>query len=535
VPDPPAPSRNHLKELLASYQFWLIVALLSILGFLQYTPEIRPLPITLFSPPSAPSHLTRHAVERVLLAAPIAFAALTFGMMGGLITLLVAVLIMLPRVLFMSPYPTDACFEMAAVVLIGGLLTWLGEMENREKRLRKKVIAELKTINTISALVCRSLDLEQVLGTGLDGVLEVIDLQAKAGIFLLDGKAQELHLVAHRGLSEEFVQQERIVPVGECLCGLVAQSGEILFTEESGEDVRHSRMRETGSHAHIVVPLKSRDRVVGVMFLYPRDAYQPRNWSLELLAFIGRQIGVSVENAQLYERERQALELCQISKEHSRHYVRNIIRAQEDERKRMARELHDDTAQVLLLLSRRIDTLASSPGRLPEHVAQGLEELRDLTGDILQGVRRFSRGLRPPTLDDLGLLPALEAMTAGLLEADGVETELEVIGERRRLSPETELVLFRIAQEALRNVQRHAQATKAVVRVEFGDNRIRITVCDNGKGFEQPEMLATLAQKGKMGLVGMRERAQLVGGTLTVHSGPGQGTVVAVDVSEEGH
>ena len=527
---PPRP-RIRLRELLARCRFWLVFALLAIIACFHYAPQTRPQPTTLFG---TPSHLTRHAVERVLLVTPIVLAALTFGTAGGVLTSVLAVLIMLPRILFLSSYSVDAFFEMAAVFLVGMLVSWLVGIEKREKRLRQKVIAELEAINTISALTTRSLDLEQILGAGLDKVLQVIDLQPRAGIFLLDAERRELCLAAHRGLSEEFVRQERVVPLGECLCGHAAQSGKILFSEEGTEDARHTRMREMGPHAHMIVPLKSRDKVLGVMLLYPRKACEPRSWCLRLLTSIGNQIGVAIENAQLFERERRARELCQTAREHSRYYARNITRAQEDERKRIARELHDDTAQALLLLSRRIDALSTTARGLPERVAQGLDELSALTRSILRGVRNFSRDLRPPVLDDLGLVPALESVMAGLLKTGGTQAELKVIGDRRRLSPDTELALFRIAQEALRNVRKHAQASMAIVRVEFERTRIRIMVRDDGKGFEQPEMLGTLAQMGKMGLVGMQERAELIGGTLSVRSRLGEGTVVVAEVPAEG-
>ena len=159
-----------------------------------------------------------------------------------------------------------------------------------------------------------------------------------------------------------------------------------------------------------------------------------------------------------------------------------------------------------------------------------LEELRELTGSILQGVRRFSQDLRPPVLDDLGLLPALEGMTDDLCKEDGIEARLEVVGVQRRLPPETELALFRIAQEAQTNVKKHSRASMVVVTIEFTDTRIRITVSDNGEGFQVPTMLGSLAQSGKMGLIGMQERAQLLGGTLALQSAPGQGTVIWVDV-----
>jgi len=468
-------------------------------------------------------------VERVLLALPIAYAALTFGMAGGLLTLCAAIVIMLPRVLFVSPYPTDAAFEMTAVILVGSLVSWLAEIQKREKRLRQKAITELEAVNAISAIVSQSLELEQVLDSALDKVLEVMDLQPRGGIFLLDAHSQQLRLKAHRGLPSEFVGEESEIPASDCLCGFVARTGEVLFIEEACADARHTRMRGMGPHAHLIAPLKSKDRVLGVMFFYPHSSYQLDDRSLQLLVSIGNQIGIFVENAGLYERERRALEQTRMSEEQLRFYLRQITRAQEDERKRMARELHDDTAQALLFLSRRLEMLAAYEG-VPEPLMQRLEELRELTSSTLRGVRRFSQDLRPPILDDLGLLPALEGLAADLSEEEGIGAALEVLGDQRRLSPETELALFRIAQEALRNVRRHSQASLAMITVEFDDARTRITISDDGHGFQLPEAVGSLAQMGKLGLIGMQERAQLLGGTLTLQSELNHGTAVVVEV-----
>ena len=158
-----------------------------------------------------------------------------------------------------------------------------------------------------------------------------------------------------------------------------------------------------------------------------------------------------------------------------------------------------------------------------------LEQLRELTDSALRDVGRFSQDLRPPTLDHLGLLPALEGLMADVKE-NGVETELKVHGDRRRLSPETELALFRIVQEALSNVRRHSQASRVVTAVEFGEGRVTLTVDDNGRGFELPGRTDDLATTGKLGLIGMHERARLLNGTLTMHSEPGKGTTMTVDV-----
>jgi len=519
--------KARLKRLLESYQFWLIAAILILSAFLHYyTAQVRTTPLTLFG---ASSRLTRHAVERVLLVLPITYAALTYGRAGGLLTLCAAALVMLPRVFFISPYPADAFFETMAVILVGGLVNWLAEIQRRERKLREKAMGELQAVNAISTIVSQSLELEQILDSALAKVLEVMDLHAGAGIFLLDADTQELRLGAHRGLSPEFVREESVVRGDECLCGLVAQSGEVLFLPGADEDVRHTRMRGIGPHSHLIAPLKSKDKVLGVMFFYPESSYRPDARALELLASIGNQIGIAVENARLYDRERLALEQTRRSEEHMRFYARHITRAQEEERKRIARELHDDTAQALLLLSRRLEGLATSDEALPEPVTEGLEQLRELTTSALRSVRRFSQDLRPPVLDDLGLVPALEGLTTDLAQGDGMEGKLEVLGHRRRLPAETELALFRITQEALRNVKRHSQASRAVVTVEFGDTKVRITIRDDGKGFELPEDLGNLGHGGKMGLIGMQERAQLLRGTLTLRSEPGRGTTVIVD------
>jgi len=274
-------------------------------------------------------------------------------------------------------------------------------------------------------------------------------------------------------------------------------------------------VRQEGLRGQIIVPLKSKGEVQGALAVATRQSRQFLPEELELITAIGNQIGVAVENARLYE--------------NMRFYVRQITKAQEDERKRIARELHDETAQTLIDLSRRLDDLATSPERLSETAIGRLEEFQELIDSILRGVRRFSRDLRPSVLDDLGLLPALEWLTTNLMEENGIKTELKVYGDRRRLPPEAELALFRIVQEALSNVRKHSQASRVVTTVEFGESRVRINVDDNGQGFELAGRTDDLATTGKLGLIGMHERARLLDGTLTVHSELGKGTTIMVD------
>ena len=147
----------------------------------------------------------------------------------------------------------------------------------------------------------------------------------------------------------------------------------------------------------------------------------------------------------------------------------------------------------------------------------------------VQEIRRFSHDLRPSVLDDLGLLPALELL-ADDLEKLGVPTAFKVVGEARRLTPETEVMLFRIAQEATRNIYRHSEASMAGLTIEFIDSKLKMIIQDNGKGFRVPRQPGEQVIQGRMGLTGMQERARLLGGTLTLDSSPHKGTTITAEV-----
>lgn len=211
-------------------------------------------------------------------------------------------------------------------------------------------------------------------------------------------------------------------------------------------------------------------------------------------------------------------------------YISQTIRAQEEERRRIACELHDETAQSLAALLFDLNVIAKDKAQLSGESIQHLEQLRDKIERLIEGIRRFSHELRPPVLDQVGLIPALELLCEELGRENRVNTTVKVLGSERRLLPEVELALFRIAQEALRNVRRHSQATEAVVRVEFTPNKIKLSITDNGEGFELPKVLGDFASRGKLGLLGMHERARLLGSNLSVKSQVGKGTTIALEV-----
>jgi PAS domain S-box-containing protein len=213
------------------------------------------------------------------------------------------------------------------------------------------------------------------------------------------------------------------------------------------------------------------------------------------------------------------------------HYLQEITKAQEEERKRIARELHDDTAQILGSISRQLDNFVRKKHGFTTNEVLFLKDLQEQLNNGVRGVHRYIRDLRPSILDDLGLIPALRSLLKDLQESDGVSADLKVVGRERRFSPEVELLVFRIVQEAVNNIRKHAHASEANVLIEIAEDKMMVTISDNGQGFELQGRVDDLPRIGKLGLTGIQERARLLNGTLEVQSALGTGTTLIVEVS----
>ena len=648
-----------LKQVARSPHFWIVLTLLAALSLLHYVEQLG----IVGTSPSYHFGLVRHSIDRILLLAPAVYAGFFLGLRAGLVTCFIAFLIMLPRSLLFSPSPADALLESAGIVILGGLVCFLFkirhemDMQRRQSatdletmqqelqshiRLSRSNEKRLATLNAISALLSRSLDMRQVLRAGLDMLMEVMEVEA-ALIFSLDERTQELKLIAYEGMSEKFAQSVNHLKVGEGFNGEVALTGESVVIENASRDPRLSRqmVRDEKIEAQLIVPLRSRGLIVGTLCVANRRPRQFLSEEVELLTAIGSQVGITIENTRLYQ-EQQAIaeqyrgifesasdaiwvhdlegniitandateKLTGYSKEELTHmnvagflseeglgiagevrrkllrgevsdgpydqrltgrdgtealmelnsslvlrdgqpigfqnvardvtlehrlqenlqfYIREVTRAQEEERKRLARELHDETAQRLIALSHHLEHIAASNKRLSAEIIGQLTNLQEGVRDVLKEVRRFSRDLRPSILDDLGLLPAMEWLTDDIREQHGIEANLMITGSQQRLNPEAELLLFRIAQEALNNVRRHAEASKVSVAIEFDEAKMKLMVQDDGKGFQVPNTVGELSRIGKLGLIGMEERTRLLGGSLRVQSEPCQGTTVTVE------
>lgn len=212
-----------------------------------------------------------------------------------------------------------------------------------------------------------------------------------------------------------------------------------------------------------------------------------------------------------------------------RGYLGAVTAGQEEERQRLARELHDGTIQSLIALNQRIQ-LAQLTQEENTTAAAQLQEMQQLVSQLIVDLRRQIHALRPIYLEDLGLAPALKMLCQEVEAAHPLSVSFQSQGAVRRLDANVELALYRIAQEALANVARHAAATTASVTLAFSADQVTLTVSDDGRGFVVPESPAELAPRGHFGLLGIHERAELIGAHLSLHSQPGAGTRLQVDV-----
>jgi signal transduction histidine kinase len=213
-----------------------------------------------------------------------------------------------------------------------------------------------------------------------------------------------------------------------------------------------------------------------------------------------------------------------------RGYISAITMGQEDERRRLARELHDDTLQALIALNQRLQLVQLNLMERPhtQQEAQGLKQLQGLAEQTIEDLRRMTRALRPVYLEELGLVAALDMLSRETSSSHNLYIVFQRIGAERRLAPEIELALYRIAQEALNNFVKHAEIAQANLRITYTPEMVSLEVSDEGRGFEVPDSPAAFAPGGHFGLLGMQERAEMIGAQLEILSKPSRGTQITV-------
>jgi signal transduction histidine kinase len=402
---------------------------------------------------------------------------------------------------------------------------------------------QLSILNAVALTVNQSLDLEDILNRALDEVLQLTGIDVVA-IFLQNATRGQLELKAYRGLSKEAARLAYQVGMLDGSCGGVLELGKTIIVPDissyRGRGAKSLQHEKVTSLMH--VPLMTKGWALGSMCVGTHDTTQFGDDEQKLLDAIGNQIAIAVENARLYadvqRKERVRGEL-----------FKKALAAQEDERKRIARELHDEVSQSLTAL-----LYDAEDGLELEHlpaIKKRLQSICDLTQDTLDDVHKLMFDLRPSMLDQLGLIPALRWLSETRLEPKGVRVTVTTNAptnlynsktDAQRLSSEIETALYRVVQEAINNIARHAAARNVEISLELHDGVAIVNITDDGIGFDLTELntgtiididnkdfLLSENTRG-LGLLGMQERIELLGGELEIISIPGNGTQLHIRV-----
>jgi signal transduction histidine kinase len=367
---------------------------------------------------------------------------------------------------------------------------------------------QLEALHDVVRSLAGELDLEHLLEQVCARLRELIGARLVL-VALPTGAEDELRIAAVDGGSETDV-------VGITLSRRTSKSGRVLERGHSTRvdslledpEVDQEEARRIGARTGLYVPLIARGEAVGVIAVHDKLGRDARfsDGDLRLAEIFAARAAVAVSLSQRVARDT----------------VRRVVDAQESERRRLALELHDETGQALTSILLGLKAIRAATG--PEDAERAEADVRSLVVQALQDVRALAVELRPSALDDFGLGPALQRLAETFSERSGIETVVEASLERR-LPAELETALYRIVQEALTNVVKHAGATHVSIVVASRDSSVAVTIDDDGSGFEPGDVRADA-----LGLLGMRERLALVGGTLTVESSPGTGTTLAARV-----
>ena len=373
---------------------------------------------------------------------------------------------------------------------------------------------QLSTLLEVSQNVASTLDL----GSLLDLILEQLKLVADySGAAILELEGQDLIVRAYRGpVSQGKALGLRIPAEHAHHLQVIRSQKPVIIADTRGDDPLAQAFRELSTtllepyygyaYSCMVAPLVTKGQVIGMLVLHHAEPNYYSAQNADLVMAFANQAAVAIENAQLHEQAQQLAVL--------------------EERQRLGRELHDSVTQTLysVTLYAQAAHMAILAGKQDE-ATENLDELRNMARQAMTDMRLLIFELHPPRLEEEGLAVALQGRLASVETRTGLQTELHA-EEEQRLPLSVEEELYWIAQEALNNVVKHAQAQKVTVRLQFDDETARLEVRDDGKGFEP----ATARQSGGMGLRGMEERAQRINGKLEVESALGQGTTLRVTV-----
>ena len=421
----------------------------------------------------------------------------------------------------------DGNGNVTAVVELRRDVTAERELESQLVRRHHQLLA----LSHISSAISGLQDLDTILKITLDNVLKLINSDI-GGILLVDEETSTLCYRVQRGLSPKYAEEMRM-PIGEGIAGSVASSGESIVLEDISRDPRAAcpdLVSMEGLRGFASIPLKTKDRVIGVMNIASHVAKRFAADDVSLLSSIGDYLGAAIEQARLYDRLTRASERYQTLLQHA-------LTAQEQERKRIARELHDETSQAITSLTLSLQAImgmAEMKGIGDKEFLETLKATHSYAVYAGNEIVKLMKELRPTLLDELGMPAAIHRYAKDTLQAKGINVTAEFTGVDRRFPPEVEVTLFRVAQGLIGNILEHSEAKNASIKLECSASECVLRVEDDGIGFDVSKLTRVDSSGRGAGVFTMKERISLVGGRCRIESRPGRGTRVVAKVPVTG-
>jgi signal transduction histidine kinase len=379
----------------------------------------------------------------------------------------------------------------------------------------------LVALSRVQAAISGLQNLDTILKIGLDNVLNIMN-GTVGGIMLPDESTQTLSYRVHHGLSDKYAKEMHL-KLGEGIAGKVAQSGRSVLLEDISSESHAARLdliSSEGLRAFVSVPLRAKDNILGVMNVASHVPHRFTKEDVHLLHTIGDQLGIAIEQAMLYERLRKA-------RERLRKLARQNLVAEEEERRRIARELHDETSQSLSGIALQLEALvemATKSGNQDAQFIARLKKVQSLTVQVHKEVSRVISNLHPTVLDTLGLVAAIRQHAKNSLQPLNINVTVEVKGTEMRFPSDVETALFRAVQGLIGNIVEHSKAKNASIVLVYQPHEFSLSVSDDGQGFDVAKLTDVEASGRGRGLFSMRERIGFLGGTSGVESKIGAGT-----------
>ena len=438
----------------------------------------------------------------------------------------------LPRTLLATISRVEAGKSKGWVVVLNDITAWKrmgnlkGERHRRQEELIRtleKRVEELAVLNEMSTSLSSTLDLDEVLTLVMERINAVLKVEA-GSLLLIDDETGELVFQIALGEKAEGVKPFRL-QMGQGIAGHVAQSGEPLMISDAQKDHRHYKAVDVTTdfltRSILCVPMIVKGKVIGVIEIMNKLEGDFTESDLTLLNSIATYAAIAIENARLHQ---------SVLAERDR-----VVVVQEEVQKNLARDLHDGPTQLVAAMLMRLDFVKKALPRDPSLVEEEMVQLTELGQRASRQMRTLLFELRPLVLETQGLVPALETFLTRRQEEAGTTLHLEVRTERgddqlTRRDPKDEAAIFAIVQETVRNALRHAQADNIWVRLAEQAGELVVMVQDDGVGFDTAAVESDYEQRGSLGMVNIRERAELIGGRLTLRSAPDQGTEVMIRI-----